>query len=243
MPAPRRFSYGSIYRNPFRRARATGERIDMGVDYSAPPGDPIYAIGPGVVDAVYPLGGSSGWPGGGWVSYRLTAGPEAGHRVYVAEDISPTVRAGQSVTSGTVIARFAAGTSGIETGWAGPNGTQPLAAYLGEANPAGDPGRYSTVSGVTFSNLIAALGGPAGVVQPGGIRGPGLRIVDVPVSRTSPGGPTPPRAPVQAPAGGRPPVVVFAVAAGLLLGAFALALLAASGVAAGTVWAAKKVTE
>jgi hypothetical protein len=177
------------YRNPFRGSRAVPSRIDQGVDYYAPAGDPIYAIGPGRVDQVYSSG--SGWPGGGWVSYILTAGPARGQRVFVAEDVAPAVRVGQRVDASTIVAHFSGGGS-IETGWAGPlsRGDQTLAAFRNEWDTAGgDPGRYSTVAGVTFSNLIASLGGPAGHLTPGGIRGPNQQIVNVPVTQTSPGQP------------------------------------------------------
>lgn len=179
----------SPYKNPFRSARVSPSRIDQGVDYFAPAGDPIYAIGPGVVDQVYHSG--SGWPGGGWVSYLLTAGPAKGNRVFVAEDVAPEVHVGQHVNADTIIARFNQSGS-IETGWAGPKslGDQTLAAHLNEWDTAGgDPGRYSTEAGVTFSNLIASLGGPAGHLTPGGIRGPNQRIVNVPVTQTTPANP------------------------------------------------------
>ena len=64
------------------------------------------------------MGAVSGWPGGGWVSYQLTDGPDAGLVVYVAEDVTPTVQAGQHVSSATVIASMYNGGDGIETGWA-----------------------------------------------------------------------------------------------------------------------------
>lgn len=183
----------SPYKNPFRASRAVPSRIDQGVDYYAPAGDPIYAIGPGVVDQVYQSG--SGWPGGGWVSYLLTSGPAKGNRVYVAEDVAPQVQVGQRVDADTIVARFNQQGS-IETGWAGPKnlGDQTLAAHQNEWDTSGgDPGRYSTEAGVTFSNLIASLGGPAGHVTPGGIRGPNQQIVSIPITQTTPAG---------APAGG-----------------------------------------
>lgn len=168
------------YRNPFRSAAVTPSRIDQGVDYSGRPGDPIYALGPARVLEVFPFGsGSSGWPGGGWVSYRLTAGPDRGRNVFVAEDVSPSVHPGQRVDSSTVIGHFAGGGS-IETGWAGPasKGDQTLAYYQGQSDfGSSDIGGWSTLDGVTFSNLMASLGAPPGKMQAGGIHGAGGKVV------------------------------------------------------------------
>ena len=179
------------YRNPFRHAPVQPSRIDQGVDYAGRPGDPIYALGPGVVDQVF--GGNSGWPGGGWVSYRLTSGPARGQRVFVAEDVAPAVSVGQKVDSSTVVARFNQ-LGSIETGWAGPlaQGDQTLAWYRNESQKCAgcDPGRYSTLAGVTFSNLLASLGAPAGLLTPGGIRGRNGKIVHAKVTATTPGGVT-----------------------------------------------------
>lgn len=178
-----------LYRNPFRKASVTPSRIDQGVDYAGRPGDPVYALGNGVVQETFPLGGNSGWPGGGWVSYKLTDGPAAGQIVYVAEDFQPAVTAGQKVTPNTVIGHFGPGGS-IETGWAGPpsKGDQTLAYYQGQSDfQSSDIGGWSTADGVTFSNLIASLGGPAGQMQAGGVHGSGGRVVQL-TAATTPAG-------------------------------------------------------
>lgn len=173
------------YANPFRSAHISPGRIDQGVDYVGHVGDPIYALGPGVVDMVFASG--SGWPGGGWVSYRITSGPAKGLRAYVAEDVTPTVHVGQKVTPNTVVGRFNQ-LGGIETGWAGI-GDQTLAWAQNESDKTGtDPGAWSTEDGVTFSNLMAALGAPPGRLTPGGIRGPGGKLVSVPRNQITPGG-------------------------------------------------------
>lgn len=169
----------AVYRNPFRKASVTPERIDMGVDYSGRPGDPIYALGSGTVIETFPFGDStgSGWPGGGWVSYRLDDGPAKGQVVYVAEGVQPAVTAGQHVTPNTVVAHFTQSTTGIETGFAnaGP-GTGTLAAEQHEIPTGGDPGGWTTLAGAEFANLLAATGAPAGKPQ-GAVHGPGGGIV------------------------------------------------------------------
>jgi len=144
------------YGNPLRDVNAlTPERIDQGVDYSGY--GPIYAIGDGVVLSTV----NSGWPGGTFISYRLTDGPASGLVVYAGEDIDPLVATGQSVTSGTVLGAMYEGPDGIETGWADPSGNGNSMA-----NDAGQfSGANSTAFGASFSQLLASLGAPAGVAQ------------------------------------------------------------------------------
>jgi murein DD-endopeptidase MepM/ murein hydrolase activator NlpD len=144
------------YANPLRDINAlTPERIDQGVDYSGY--GPIYAIGDGVVLSTV----NSGWPGGTFISYRLTDGPASGLVVYAGEDIDPLVTTGQSVTSGTVLGAMYEGPDGIETGWADPSGDGNSMA-----NDAGQfSGANSTAFGASFSQLLASLGAPAGVAQ------------------------------------------------------------------------------
>jgi hypothetical protein len=73
------------YCNPFRAiTKLAPERIDQGVDYGG--AGPIYAMGPGVVD-VYRNRNDSGWPGGTFVSYKLSAGPASGKVIFLAENI------------------------------------------------------------------------------------------------------------------------------------------------------------
>lgn len=104
----------------------------------------------------------------GAVVYRLLAGPDAGRSVYVAEGIAPLVRAGEALSAGERIASF---TGCIETGWATGEGDGAMAAALGQACSDGDPGCHSTACGVSMSRLIASLGGPPGIMQPGGVYG------------------------------------------------------------------------
>lgn len=154
----------SGYNNPFRGVHnLQPERIDMGVDYSG--SGPIYAIGPGIV-----TNNNTSWAGavgapypGYFISYKLTGGPDAGQYVYVAEDVWPSVKVGQRVTSNTVIGNMR---GGIETGWAAPPGTgQTMAAKYGQIGQGGDPGSVSSAYGISFSQLLASLGAPPGQRQ------------------------------------------------------------------------------
>jgi hypothetical protein len=142
------------------------DRIDMGVDYTG--SGPLYAVGSGTIENV-----ASGWPGGKFISLLLDAGPYAGKTVYYAENINAAVNVGQHVTTGQQIGTAVGAYPYIEVGWAAPGGKgNTQAALAGEIPPAGiDPGKYSTAYGVSMSNFIASLGGPAGIIQPGGIRG------------------------------------------------------------------------
>lgn len=141
-------------------------RIDMGVDYTG--AGTIYAIGSGTIENI----SNSGWPGGKFISLKLDEGPYAGKIVYYAENITAKVTAGQHVSAGTPIGEAVGTYPYIEVGWAAPPGTgQTMAAATGQASTSGDPGAKSTAYGVSMSDLIKSLGGPAGILTPGGITG------------------------------------------------------------------------
>jgi len=144
------------YANPLRAiANLNPERVDQGVDYSGY--GPIYAIGDGVVLSTV----NSGWPGGTFIAYRLTDGPAAGLVVYAAEDIQPLVSVGQTVTPNTVLGTMYEGPDGIETGWADPSALgETMAMAYGQFS-----GANSTAFGANFSQLLAALGAPPGILQ------------------------------------------------------------------------------
>ena len=144
------------YSNPLQGiADLVPERIDQGVDYSG--SGPISALGNGVVLSTV----NSGWPGGTFISYRLTDGPAAGLVVYAAEDIEPMVTVGQVVTSSTTLGTVYEGPDGIETGWADPSGDgDTMAMDAGQFS-----GSNSTAFGANFSALLASVGAPPGVLQ------------------------------------------------------------------------------
>jgi murein DD-endopeptidase MepM/ murein hydrolase activator NlpD len=146
----------------------TSERIDMGVDYGG--SGPLYALGSGVITNLT----NSGWPGGGFIGLHLTSGAYAGDYVYYAEDVAPTVNVGQTVKAGQQIGTATGGSSGIEIGWAAAPGTgETMAAASGQdlaGLAKGDPGFYPTAYGLSFSNLIKALGGQPGVLT-GAVQG------------------------------------------------------------------------
>jgi hypothetical protein len=145
------------YLNPLRDVSGLIlERIDMGVDFGG--SGPVYALGDGVVTNA--TGDNAGWPGGGWITYQLTDGPAKGLMVYLAEDVTPTVTVGETVTPNTVIANMYNGGDGIETGWAMPDGDSAL-SQLPEAGGIGGAGPFPTMVGVSFDDLLTELGVPA----------------------------------------------------------------------------------
>ena len=160
------------YSNPLRAVTGlVPERVDMGVDFAG--SGPVYALGDGVITNA--TGSSSGWPGGGWITYRLTDGPDAGLIVYLAEDVTPTVGVGAVVTPSTVIANMYNGGAGIETGWA-MSDSASAESQMPEAGGIGGNGPFPTMVGLSFENLLRSLGVPAssdagssgyGVLPPG----------------------------------------------------------------------------
>jgi hypothetical protein len=137
------------------------ERIDQGVDYGGRGN--LYAIGPGVIKNLY----NSGWPGGTFLTEKLSA---TGQYVYYAEDVTPMVKVGQSVTAGQKIAVTTGGSSGLEIGWAAPPGTgNTMAMNAGQTRlgqSQGDPGKYTTGYGLGFNQLLTSLGAPGGQINP-----------------------------------------------------------------------------
>jgi len=147
----------SGYLNPLRAVSGlVPERIDEGVDFAG--SGPVYALGDAVITNA--TGANFGWPGGGWITYQLSDGPDAGLVVYVAEDITPTVQVGQHVSSATVIGDMFDGGDGIETGWAQPSGLS-AESQLPEAGGIGGGGPFPTMVGRSFEELLQSLGVPA----------------------------------------------------------------------------------
>lgn len=146
-----------VYRNPLRDVDGLVlERIDQGVDFYG--SGPVYAVGDAVITNA--TGDSAGWPGGGWITYQLTDGTDAGLMAYVAEDVTPAVQVGQHVSSLTVIGNMFAAGDGIETGWAQTSGLT-AESQLPEAGGIGGGGPFPTMIGVNFDELLQSLGVPA----------------------------------------------------------------------------------
>ena len=123
----------------------------MGVDANLKPGAPILAPNDGKVVAVVP-----GWyQNQPYVAVKLTAGPNAGKVMYVAEQISGVPPVGTTIRKGQPITRYASSGTGIEIGWANPsNPTQTLAQ--GQGNTGG-PGHSNSPAGSNFRSYLGSL--------------------------------------------------------------------------------------
>lgn len=162
----------NAYINPLRAAsKLESGRIDMGVDYAG--SGPVLALGDGRItfesntdsgpSSCY---GTTCWPVGGIVVYRLSDGPFAGKYVYVAENITVHVSFGQIVRAGQQIATMHDRYPDVETGWASGNGPETLAIADRHQCTCGDPGGWSTIEGRNFDRLMISLGAPSGDLQP-----------------------------------------------------------------------------
>jgi hypothetical protein len=146
----------TAYRNPLRAVSGLiMERVDQGVDFGG--AGPVYALGDAVITNA--TADNAGWPGGGWITYQLTNGPDKGLTVYLAEDVTPTVQVGQTVTSSTVIANMFNGGAGIETGWATSDGST-AESQTPEAGGINGNGPFPTVVGLNFEAVLESLGVP-----------------------------------------------------------------------------------
>ncbi len=136
------------YQNPFSDEQPYVGRTDMGVDLCLSPGDPIRAVGDGVVAGVM-----RNWAGREpYLWYELTAGADAGRYVYLAEQITNLAPIGQTLRAGDVVARYARKGTCIETGWSTATG-----ATLAQATTGYTEGEV-TVAGVSFVRFLISLG-------------------------------------------------------------------------------------
>ena len=149
------------YCNPYRDlTNLVAESINQGVDYGG--AGPIYAMGPGIID-VYKNRDDSGWPGGTFVSYKLSAGPAAGQTIYLAEniDLDPSLQSGSFVYNGTALGTLVDASPDSESGWgvAGQSYTAEYGCYTeGCMTPLGE----------NFNSLLVCLNAPSGTMGTGG---------------------------------------------------------------------------
>jgi hypothetical protein len=151
------------YTNPLRSVHGLRRgRIDQGVDYAG--SGPIRALGRAtVIDAT---NRDPGWPGHGWLLYKLSRGPFAGKYVYVSENITVSVKPGQTVRAGQKVATLHDAYPNMETGWASDFRDTSLANADRHLCPCGDPGGWSTIEGRNLNHLLVVVGAPSGYLQP-----------------------------------------------------------------------------
>ena len=79
----------------------------------------------------------------------------------MAEDVTPTVQAGQHVSSSTVIGNMFNGGDGIETGWAAAQTSFTAESSMPEAGGIGAAGPFPTMVGLSFEGLLQSVGVPS----------------------------------------------------------------------------------
>ena len=136
------------YRNPFVGDDYLVGRTDMGVDVCLHRGDPIRAVGDGVVTGVI----RDWYAGQPYIWYQLTKGPAAGRYVYVAEQIDHLAHIGQHLHAGQRVARFARKGSCIETGW-----STAVGWTLAQSTTGYREGQV-TKAGVSFARFLMSTG-------------------------------------------------------------------------------------
>lgn len=138
------------YVNPLSGESWGLARTDQGVDYlPSVSGEPVRAIGAGVV--IY-SSASTGWPGGAFISYKLSGGSAAGAVIYVAEHLGGLLPLGTQVSPGEQIAVAYPGYPWTEWGWGACSGDFPVVRYNGA--PDGTP----MAGGLAFARFMRTLG-------------------------------------------------------------------------------------
>jgi len=96
---------------PLPRQYLSGGSVDQGVDYAAPGGTPLYAMGDGVV-----IQEGIGGFGPNAIVLKITSGPLAGRIVYYGHSGADLVRVGDHVRAGQQSSIVGYGIVGISTG-------------------------------------------------------------------------------------------------------------------------------
>jgi hypothetical protein len=136
------------YVNPLWGDRYVTGRTDMGVDFCLRQGEPIRALGDGIVVGISP----HWFKGQPYIWYQLLDGPSAGRFVYVAEQIGRLARIGTPLTAGQTIAKYKRAGTCIEMGWSARNG-----ATMAQATTGYHEGQV-TKAGASFARFLMSLG-------------------------------------------------------------------------------------
>jgi murein DD-endopeptidase MepM/ murein hydrolase activator NlpD len=136
------------YVDPLGGDRYKTGRTDMGVDFCMAPGEPVRALGDGIVVGIWP----DWFKHQPYLWYQLLDGPDAGRYVYVAEQIRRLVHVGTQLTTGQPIAYYKKSGTCLETGWSAANGST-----LAHVTTGYTEGQV-TQSGVSFAHFLSSLG-------------------------------------------------------------------------------------
>jgi murein DD-endopeptidase MepM/ murein hydrolase activator NlpD len=120
----------------------------MGVDFCMVAGEPIRAVGDGVVIGIFP----DWFEHQPYVWYQLIDGPYAGRFVYVAEQINRIARVGSYLSAGQPVAYYKRSGTCIETGWASEKGS--TLAHITSGYREGQ----ITPAGVAFARFLMPMG-------------------------------------------------------------------------------------
>ena len=136
------------YVDPLGGDQYTIGRTDMGVDFCLVRGEPVRAMGDGIV-----VGISPDWfrhqP---YIWYQVLDGPYAGRYVYVAEQITRLVHVGTQLSAGQPLAYYKKSGTCLETGWSAADGST-----LAQATTGYTEGQV-TGSGVSFAHFLSSVG-------------------------------------------------------------------------------------
>jgi hypothetical protein len=110
-PPPRALATSSSAALPLPLQYLRNGSVDQGVDYSAPGGTPLYAMGPGTI-----IQEGIGGFGPNAPVLRITSGPLAGRTVYYGHSGPDLVHVGNQVTAGQQISIVGYGIVGISIG-------------------------------------------------------------------------------------------------------------------------------
>ena len=136
------------YVDPLGGDRYITGRTDMGVDFCLAPGEPIRALGDGIVVGIWP----DWFRHQPYIWYQFLDGPYAGRYVYVAEQIRRLARIGAQLTTGQPLAYYKNSGTCLESGWSAGNGS--TLAHVTTGYTEGQVTR----SGVSFAHFLSSLG-------------------------------------------------------------------------------------
>lgn len=123
-------------------------RTDMGVDFCLARGEPVRAIGDGIVVGISP----DWFRHQAYIWYQVLDGPYAGRYVYVAEQITRLAHVGTQLSAGQPLAYYKKSGTCLETGWSAADGST-----LAQATTGYTEGQV-TRSGVSFAHFLSSLG-------------------------------------------------------------------------------------
>jgi murein DD-endopeptidase MepM/ murein hydrolase activator NlpD len=133
------------------------ERVDMGQDFTLPPGTPILSIADAKVTNII----QDWYSGQPLIETQILSGSRAGEFIYYAEGITPNVSVGAVVKAGQQIATATSQPTGLEFGFGGTPSGETLAqtepGFTGDQGPTaiGPQG-----AGTQFAAFLKGLGFP-----------------------------------------------------------------------------------